>query len=88
MSITRLTAFLALSALITYGVEFYSFTLAHSSAGLLAVLVCPGILVVVTNLLLGIWGWTVAILLNVLYFEFVWRLAARIRKESIPRNEN
>ena len=80
MSLVRLLVFLALSGLTTYAVELYSFTLAHSPAGILAVLVCPGILVIVANLLTGAFGWAVAVAVNVVYYELVWRLVRRSRK--------
>lgn len=82
MQVTRLFTFLALSGLITYGVEFYSFTLAHSAAGILAVLLCPGILVVVFNLLSGALSWGVAVAINVVYYEMIWRLFRKNRKNE------
>jgi hypothetical protein len=82
MPLVRLLGFLVLSGLITYVVELYSFTLAHSAAGILAVLVCPGILVVVANLLSGPLSWAVVVAINVLYYELVWRLIRRGRKQA------
>ena len=80
MQLVRLHVLLVLSGLTTYLVELYSFTLAHSASGISAVLVCPGILVIVANLLTGPLRWAVAVLVNVAYYELVWRLVRRKRK--------
>lgn len=80
MSVSRIFVFLILSGLLTYGVEMYSFTLAHSAFGLLAVLVCPGILVVVANLLNGGLNWVAVVVINVMYYELIWRLFIKADK--------
>lgn len=82
MPLVRLIGFMALSGLITYAVELYSFALAHSAAGILVVLVCPGILIVVAGLLNGALGWAVVVAINVLYYELVWRLIGQGRKRA------
>jgi hypothetical protein len=76
----RLLMLLVLSGLATYFVEHYSFTLAHSASGMLAVLVCPGILVVVANLIDGPLAWAIVVLVNVAYYELLWRLTRPNRK--------
>lgn len=74
---------LALSGLAIYLVEFYSFALAHSAAGILVVLVCPGILVIVSNWLTGVPGWAAAVAVNTVCYELVWRLVLR-RRKALP----
>lgn len=74
MSLMRPLFLFALSCLITCLVEFNSFALAHSAAGILVVLVCPGILIIVFNLLTGAPGWAAAVAVNVAYYGLVWRL--------------
>ncbi|MFM2056148.1 MAG: hypothetical protein RLY71_533 [Pseudomonadota bacterium] len=76
----RLLAFLALSGLTTFAIDFYSFALAHSAAGIFAVLVCPGILIIVANLFVGVLGWAAAVAVNVLYYELAWRFIRRSRR--------
>jgi hypothetical protein len=83
MPVRRLILWVVLACAVTYLVEFYSFALAHSPAGLLAVLVCPGILVSVLN----VFGenslrWIVAVAIDVLFYEVIWRTFAawRLRK--------
>ena len=77
MPITRYLLWVVLSGLAVYGVEAYSFALAHSAGGVLAVIFCPGILIVVANLLMGIPGWIAAAAINCLYYEWLWRLAKK-----------
>ena len=73
MSVTRYTTWAALSGLGLYIVEVHSNALAHSAGGVLAVIACPGILVVVTNLLTGIPGWILGAAINCAYYEWLWR---------------
>jgi len=73
----RLLILVALSGLTTYLVNSYSFTLAHSAAGILAVVACPGILIIVANLLTGALGWVAAIAVNAVYYELIWKLIRR-----------
>lgn len=83
MSLMRPLLLLALSGLVVYLVEFYSFALAHSAVGILAVLACPGILVIVSNWLTGTPGWVAAVAVNAVCYELVWRLVLRRRKAAI-----
>jgi hypothetical protein len=86
MLLMRPLFLLALSGLVTYLVEFYSFALAHSAAGILVVLVCPGILVIVANWLTGVPGWAAAVAVNAVCYELVWRLVLLSRrKEPLDR---
>lgn len=81
MSVGRLLAWAGVASGITYLVEYYSFALAHSPAGLLAVIVCPGILVVVLNFFGEILiGWIIAIAVNVIFYEAIWRFVKSRRK--------
>lgn len=82
MSIVRLLLWLTLSCLSLYFVNIYSFTLAHSTGGILAVLVCPGILVIVANLLIGMPGWVMAVVINLMYYEWLWRLTIKKRSKK------
>lgn len=81
MSLMRLLILLVLSGLTTYLVNSYSFTLAHSATGILAVVVCPGILIIVANLLTGALGWVATIAMNAVYYELIWRLIRRKRTQ-------
>jgi hypothetical protein len=70
--------FLILSCIVTYAMEYYSFTLAHSPAGLLAVFLCPGILVVVFHLIPSTFGmWLIAVLVNTVYYTVIWQALVR-----------
>lgn len=83
MSVRRLILWVVLACAVTYLVELYSFALAHSPAGLLAVLICPGILVSVLNLFgENFLRWIVAVAIDVLFYEAIWRTfdAWRLRK--------
>jgi len=84
----RLLFLLALSGLAVYLVDFYSFALAHSAAGILAVLLCPGILVFVSNWLTGVSGWGAAVALNAVCYELVFRLVLRRRKALLDRESD
>jgi len=76
----RLLMLLVLSGLATYFVEHYSFTLAHSASGMLAVLGCPGVFVGVSNLVYGSPAGGIVVLANVAYYELLWRLTRPNRK--------
>jgi hypothetical protein len=72
MPIGRLLIWAAIACGLTYLVEYFSFALAHSSGGVLAVLVCPGILVVVICGDSPIY-WMMAVGVNIAFYEAIWR---------------
>jgi hypothetical protein len=80
----RLISFLILSIAAAFAINEFGFGIAHSLAlGLAAFLLSPGILLFFVSERLGSTGsWAVLILVNVIYYEAIYRAARWMRREK------
>jgi hypothetical protein len=80
----RLISFLILSIAAAFAINEFSFGIAHSVAlGLLAFLLSPGVLAVFVSERLGSTvSWAVLILVNLIYYEVIYRAARWMRREK------
>ena len=76
----RLILFLILSIAAAFAINKFGFGIAHDAAlGLMGILLTPGILVVIFSERLGSTGsWAVFILVNVIYYEVIYRAVRRV----------
>lgn len=80
----RLILFLILSIAAAFAINEYGFGIAHSvPLGLVTFLLSPGILVLFVSERLGSTGsWAAVILVNVIYYEVIYRAARWMRHEK------
>jgi hypothetical protein len=80
----RLISFLILSIAAAFAINAFGFGIAHSGPlGVLAFLLSPGILVVFVSERLGSAGsWAALILVDVIYYEMIYRAARWMRREK------
>jgi hypothetical protein len=71
----RLGVFLLVAVVMGWGFDVFSFGLVHSSGAYLMFLVSPGLLVIFAGESLPpVMFWSVVILINVIYYEILFRL--------------
>jgi hypothetical protein len=80
----RLISLLMLSIAAAFAINEFGFGIAHSVAlGLVAFLLSPGILVFFVSERLGSTAsWAVLILVNLIYYEVIYRAARWMRREE------